>query len=257
MIFTPPSPAASANPAAWLASRITRGSDWVTSTVGTGYRAYARLFHPLDDGPDAPRWADLAARHGRIMHPSAQWEHISSTVAPADTMSRSRGFPGEPHIGNLHPEALASLCTLLRDHTATSEDCWFAVWDGWGWQHPGAHAILQATRTGEPTTPINDAPESKRLNLAAPKFCLSDRDYCLFHGPVDAATRIGDWVTADWFDPQSPSLFWPADRAWCVATEIDFDSTLIGGTPDLIAAVTSSAHLEALPIAPYQDLINI
>jgi hypothetical protein len=259
MSFTPPAPAVSADPAAWLPSRIEWGDDWVTGTVGTGYQAYARIFHPLDDGPNPPRWADVAAQHGRTMHPSAQWEHISSTVAPTDTMSRGRGFPGEPDIGNLHAEALSSLCTLLRDYTTTPDDCWFAVWDGWGWQHPGAHSVMQATRIGEPAPPVEHASDEKRLNLAAPKFSLPHRDYYLFTGPIDAATRIGDWITATWFDPQSPSIFWPTDLAWCVATEIDFDTTVVGGTRDLIAAISSSTQLEALPIAPdapYQDLIN-
>lgn len=260
MSIAPPRPAASADAAAWLKPRIQWGNDWVAGTVGTGYPAYARVFHPLDDGPHPPRWAQVATQHGRTMHPSAQWEHISSTVAPTDTMSRGRGFPGEPDIGNLHPEALTVLCTILRDHTTTPDDCWFAVWDGWGWQHPEAHSIMQFTRDDAPAPPIAQAPAAKRLNLAAPKFSLAHRDYYLFNGPVEDATRIGDWVTAEWFDPQSPSIFWPTDHVWCVATEIDFDSTLVGGTPDLINAVVESSNLEAMPIAPdapYQDLINI
>ena len=260
MTFAPPTPAASANAAAWLTPRIHWGGDWVTATVGTGYPAYARLFHPLDDGPNPPRWAHVAAQHGRTMHPSAQWEHISSTIAPTDTLSRGRGFPGEPLIGNLHTDALSALCSILRDHTTTPDDCWFAVWDGWGWQHRTAHSTIQFAQEGEPAPPITHAPEAKRLNLAAPKFSLPHRDYYLFNGPVEDATRIGDWVTADRFDPQSPSILWPTDHVWCVATEIDYDSTLVGGTPDLITAISTSPHLEAMPIAPdapYQDLINI
>jgi hypothetical protein len=258
MTFSPPAPAASADPAAWLTSRIARDGHWVTRTVGSGYEAYARILHPLDDGPDAPRWADVAAQHGRSMHPSAQWEHISSSVAPHDPMSRGdRGFPGSPDIGNLHEEALAALCTLLSDHTMTSDECWFAVWDGWGWQ--GARTAVLFARDGNNGPLIREAAAEKQLDLSASKFSLPARDYYLFAGPVDAATRIGHWVTDDWFDPQSPSIFWPADHAWCVATEIDFDSTLVAGSRELIAAITSSPHLEALPIAPdapYQDLIN-
>lgn len=260
MTFTPPKPAADANAAAWLTPRIQWGGEWVTGTVGAGHPAYARIFHPLDDGPNPPRWADVAARHGRTMHPSAQWEHISSTIAPTDTMSRGRGFPGEPEIGNLHPGALAALCTVLRDYTSTPDDCWFAVWDGWSWQHPVAHSVVQATLSGEPATPIQHAPDTQRLDLEAPRFSLPHRDYYLFNGPVEDSTRIGDWVTAQWFDAQSPSIFWPSDHSWCVATEIDFDTTLVGGTPELIDAITGSDQLEALPIAanaPYDDLINV
>jgi hypothetical protein len=35
---------------------------------------------------------------------------------------------------------------------------------------------------------------------------------------------MGHQVTDDWFAPRSPSLLWPGDRSWCVATEIDVDS---------------------------------
>lgn len=43
---------------------------------------------------------------------------------------------------------------------------------------------------------------------------------------------------------------WPADHAWFVATEIDFDSTLIGGTTDLITDILSAPGLEAWPVEP-------
>jgi hypothetical protein len=37
-------------------------------------------------------------------------------------------------------------------------------------------------------------------------------------------------IGADRHFAESPCLFWPADRAWCVATEVDFDSTLVSGS---------------------------
>jgi hypothetical protein len=47
---------------------------------------------------------------------------------------------------------------------------------------------------------------------------------------------------------QSANLWWPEDRAWFVASEIDFDSTFVGGDDRLIAALVSDKRLEALPI---------
>ncbi len=35
---------------------------------------------------------------------------------------------------------------------------------------------------------------------------------------------------------QSPNICWPADRASCAASEIDFDSTLVAGSEELITA---------------------
>jgi hypothetical protein len=47
---------------------------------------------------------------------------------------------------------------------------------------------------------------------------------------------------------QSPSLWWPDDRAWCVASEIDFCSTYVGGSPALIERVLGDDRLEAIPV---------
>ena len=75
-------PAASDAPAQWLTPRIaTFGPSWVTSTAGTDWEAYCRLFHPLDDSPNAPRWADIAKTHGHTMHAGAQWHVTNSRAA--------------------------------------------------------------------------------------------------------------------------------------------------------------------------------
>lgn len=60
----------------------------------------------------------------------------------------------------------------------------------------------------------------------------------------------GEAPSHDWFRPQSPSLIWPTGNSWCVATEVDFDSTLIAGDQHLIDAVLGAEDLEAMPIRP-------
>ena len=44
----------------------------------------------------------------------------------------------------------------------------------------------------------------------------------------------------------SPSIWWPEDRAWCVATDIDLFDTYVGGSEECIEAVLSNPDLEAL-----------
>jgi len=80
-----------------------------------------------------------------------------------------------------------------------------------------------------------------------PKVLLPNRAYHLFSGELTAALTMG------WDTPQSPSLFWPADRSCCGATEIDFDPTLVGGTRALIDEVMASA-LEAWEVRPDDSL---
>ena len=55
-----------------------------------------------------------------------------------------------------------------------------------------------------------------------------------------------DWIYL------APSLWWPDDRAWFVATEIDFNWTYVGGTRDCIEGVLADPSLEALPTNPME-----
>jgi hypothetical protein len=75
---------------------------------------------------------------------------------------------------------------------------------------------------------------------------LPQRNYLLYSGTIDRALE-SPMEPFPFFD-QSPNLWWPDDRAWFVATEIDFDSTFVGGDDGLIAALVTDRTLEALPI---------
>lgn len=77
------------------------------------------------------------------------------------------------------------------------------------------------------------------------------RDYLLFTGPVTAATAFRN---DPWF--QSPNLWWPEDRAWFVATEIDGYSTYIGGEQACIDALVAHPHLEVLPGVQPEHLVD-
>jgi len=75
-----------------------------------------------------------------------------------------------------------------------------------------------------------------RRDLAlAPKFGIPGRSYHLLAGPIEAATESVSQVAVGPELPflsalafQSTSFWWPDDHAWCVATEIDFNTTYIG-----------------------------
>ncbi len=94
------------------------------------------------------------------------------------------------------------------------------------------------------------------LDRDGPRVRLPGRDYLLLTGPLHAATSLGWWPTPMSFQAQSPNLFWPADRVWCVATEIDFDSTLVAGTRTLIGAFLNEPILDAWPLHPDDSLAS-
>jgi hypothetical protein len=53
----------------------------------------------------------------------------------------------------------------------------------------------------------------------------------------------------------APNLIWPADKTWFVVSEVDFDSTLVGGSGKLIEAIVESSELEAWQMEPGDSLL--
>ncbi|MDP8968581.1 MAG: hypothetical protein M3N04_08275 [Actinomycetota bacterium] len=88
--------------------------------------------------------------------------------------------------------------------------------------------------------------------MRRPRLHLPGRDYLLLAGPLEAALQIGCWHGPEWFVPQSPNLFWPAE--WCVASEIDFDSTLLGGTTELVDTILRTPAFDSWPVQPDDSL---
>jgi hypothetical protein len=252
----PPRPAAATEPAGWLTNRIDlRGPHWVTNLLGSGFGAYARLFHPPQDHPGSVTWAEVARAHGRKMHPWAQWNQINSPAAPslAEQSMIDRPRP------NLNTWALEALCAILARHTATAHSCYFALWQG---RTPGRTATSTVTahyaRDGvlpPDIKPPAPAPRDWHLNLSGPTFLVPGHNtlrgspHYLFEGHVGAAVRIGRWVHESFFVPQPPDFIWPADHAWCVAAT-HFNSTLIGGSCELVDELCASETIEVLPIPP-------
>lgn len=84
------------------------------------------------------------------------------------------------------------------------------------------------------------------------------RQYVLFEAGVNIFSDPAWPERAPWIDnimsAQSPSMIWPDDHAWMLATEIDLDSTLVAGTTDLIRELVQTPNVEALPIRLDVDL---
>jgi hypothetical protein len=46
----------------------------------------------------------------------------------------------------------------------------------------------------------------------------------------------------------SPNYIWPSDRTWCLVTDVDFDSTLVGGSNSLVKEIIAEDGVEAWPV---------
>ncbi len=83
---------------------------------------------------------------------------------------------------------------------------------------------------------------------------LPNRHYVLYAGPIETALTTLDTGPAELasdptmqpWDTQSPNLWWPEDKAWSVATEIDYAWTYVGGSERLIEALLAMDGIEVL-----------
>jgi hypothetical protein len=107
------------------------------------------------------------------------------------------------------------------------------------------------TPLGEPSVPVPDPiPAAVRRG---PKVRLADDDYLLYAGPVEAVAALAPMSDMD----QTPCLWWPDDRAWCVASNIDLPWTYVGGPAGLIERILDDGRIEALPAEPGDPLTRV
>jgi len=231
----------------WIAGRLTPwDSHTVTMVVPGGFAAYARVLHPVEtpgNGDRLVRWAGVAAWSGMPLRADAQFH---SVALPPTAPGEPPPFEGGPREGSLYLPDAEVLAAITRDWTATPEDCWFCVWDGFGWDSVSRSASATAGElpTIVPTRSPDPVPPAVR---DGPRVRLPNRNYLLYCGPAEAVTAPANLGGTR---RQCANLWWPTDRAWCVASEIDMPWSYIGGPRGLIDAVLADRRVEALPAAP-------
>jgi hypothetical protein len=202
---------------AWVNERLLDHSTpgvRVGSVVPTGFARVVRVLHPAG-GTRA--WADVAAADGKVVHPLVQW----GSIAP-DFDGSGRSADVDPEEGSVP----ATTLDAILGHCPCAGAVIYAVWDGWGfWTDSYDESALMPGWGG--------------------------RSYRLFTSSKRPVTR---WPGMDASWPQSANLIWPMDRSWCIATEIDWDSTLVA-CPDHVAAdLLADARLEAFEVRYDDDL---
>jgi hypothetical protein len=231
------------SPGDWIAHALPRFEYTVGSLVPPIYTLYSRVLHPAaridpDTGERAPvRWAEVAVHTGGVIHQTVEWGSLlQAGVHHGVSDGSGTVWNQEPDEGDMPEDQFAALADVLVQHTTTPDDCWFGFWEG---------------RAGH----------GMNLPRPGPRVHIPFRDNYLLHGTVrDAVRTLGGW---------GPNLWWPQDRAWFVASDIDLMSTYIGSStacaldlgahPNLEVIDTSSSHkvtwdsdhINPLPPRPY------
>jgi hypothetical protein len=117
-------------------------------------------------------------------------------------------------------QLIAAVARVAAGHTTTPEQCWFGIWDGHG---------------------FDDDDEVRAELRKVPTFDLPHRSYYLLQGDVIAASAIeepgGRGLSSSY---RQPDLWWPQDRAWFIATDVDFWPTFIGGDAQMVHAIAAA-----------------
>ncbi len=180
------------------------------------------------------RWSEIAGWSGREVTPSVSFEEL---VKPSHDDGSS--FPWEgagPSEGTLTRDETKALVSVLAPHTKPTDKCWFCIWDGYGWDR---RRLLSRPGTGASTYLPDPIPHEVRTGS---RVRLPNREYFLYSGSLDGALALFDG------QDQSPNLWWPEDRSWCVATEIDLCWTYVGGTKTVIEAILGKRALESIEV---------
>ncbi|MGG1909415.1 hypothetical protein AB1285_20615 [Microbacterium sp. NRRL B-14842] len=188
---------------------------------------------------------------------------------------------------------MRSTATSCRSWPGTSpptprppDDGVVALWDGFGalvgffGDGPSRAFLTSATtRTIRRCSTEHPRPVQQRLPEATwqdgilsreisegPRLQLPGRDYVLFSGGAMGLHRSGrgcsacrgatGWARSTASPPsaQSPNILWPKDRTWVMVSEIDYDSTIVAGSPDLVRAICTGERLEAKALRVGADL---
>ncbi|KAA1397528.1 hypothetical protein [Aeromicrobium ginsengisoli] len=167
------------------------------------------------------------------------------------------GPDDDRYEGHLEEHLLDALCEVLARHTATPNDCFFGLWDGYGELYGGEAVRFLTAFSGPTRWPSRMFGKEKPPPPVPPAFPISVlegpkvtffHDYLLFGG---ALAEAGEWGATSYGhaisrDINSPNLMWPADRAWFVTTNIESTWTGVGGTAALIGDLLADPRLEVV-----------
>lgn len=119
---------------------------------------------------------------------------------------------------------------VLAGFTSTPDDCWFAVWEGYG----GSIEV-------PPALPLLDLVDAELGSV---------RRYALLRGRLD---DLQDWerdVGDGLLVP--PAFVWPADHRWCLAADVDPHWAGIGAEEAAVAALLGTPGLDVVRTDPAQ-----
>lgn len=212
----PLAPEPDGDQAAWWLQQL---ADWgregisVSGFVPASFPAVGQVLHPwLGSDGEPIRWQTVADDPG-VAELAARYQ---TRVGLVQAFAEQSGLGENP--GELDADTAAGLVEVLSRSTTTPNDVFVAVWEGWG-----------------------DVPPQRFPGAA--RLVTPGRGHFLLRGPL---TGVLSSVAASGSDRPTAGLWWPADRAWFVVTEIDFEWTFVAGNTELVERLQQDPRLEVV-----------
>jgi len=208
------------SPTDWARRRQSGDVYRVDFQVPAGFDKYCRIFHRAYDeqGGYVARWSHYAQTVGIALEKDTHWYEIVHRDP-----SLSGCFPEEGSLDEVSSKAFLNVV----NRALAPEACIYAgYWEGIAPMHiPG---------------------------VSFPTAVLGLRNHVMFEVALSALTGT---FSADPHAPfQFPAVLYPQDRSWYLSTDVDYNSTIVGGTEQFIDAVLEDDTIEALAISPHVDL---
>lgn len=232
-------------------------------------------------------WAEAAELIGDRIGRPQPWTAWLNRFGQQQLAMPGGGWINEPHAGDIPIPTLTALTELLLDEHGDM-DVLAGVWEGSGLDPGGAGAIFFSWDDDELT------PSQRKLRQAALRSEAHAAHVASVDPEIRAAMERQDVLglpreqqgrghvllrgaLAAFIDPawvehaglgwradrpgsgRTPNLLWPAEPhaapAWMVATDLDLDVTLVGGSGHLIGRVLAHPSFEAERVRPTDPLV--
>lgn len=189
--------------------------------------------------------SDLAA--AKWIAASDEWWWNLVTLGPPafQAYARLRFIPDPAHEGQSENDAarradapsdndlLRTAVGTLLQHTGSPAEGYLLIWDGWG-RESFPERVLRTPRVVIP----NRKYYLSRVSL--PDFVS---------GAVEEA-----WQAETRRSMPHPAFIWPADRAWCITSDVDPHWAGIGAEQALIDSLLTEPRLDVVRVEPNEQL---
>ncbi|WP_139220405.1 hypothetical protein [Trujillonella endophytica] len=208
--------------AEWIAESLDQQSMTVAHWVPPVYESYLRILHPIeatDGSARTLRWAEVAEAAHRELEGDVSWKGLVQSYA---IQHGSFDLAAEPRIGCLTEDEADAVFERLASHTTTPEACYSAFSSIYSW-------VSDLQSSGQPLFRIGP-----------------DREFLLVRSSIYEYGQSGYSAAGTHFRVL-PDMSWPEGKEWFLATSFDMDSTLIGGSAELINSLVSGPY-ESIPV---------